>query len=99
VGCIQYIDHFGNLITNISAAEVQEKTWAVLVGDACTPTLGDRRIESSQTYSDRPVGEVVTLIGSHGWVEIAVNGGSAQQALNMDVGSPVEVVVSLEMKG
>jgi S-adenosylmethionine hydrolase len=99
VGCIQYIDHFGNLITNISAAEVQEKTWAVLVGDACTPTLGDRRIESSQTYSERPVGEVVTLIGSHGWVEIAVNGGSAQQALNMDVGSPVEVVVSLEMKG
>ncbi len=90
-GCIQYIDHFGNLVTNIAGTEVQGKTWSV--------TIGDRIITSSQTYSDRPLGEIVVLIGSHGWVEIAVNGGSAQQALQMDWTSPVEVVVSLGMKG
>jgi S-adenosylmethionine hydrolase len=90
-GCIQYIDHFGNLVTNIPAAEVQGKTWSVVVGE--------RIIPSSHTYSDRAPGEVVTLIGSHGWVEIAVNSGSAQQALQIEMGSPVEVVVSLEMKG
>lgn len=90
-GCIQYIDHFGNLITNIPGSEVQGKTWSVLVGD--------RTIGSSQTYSDRPVGDVVALIGSHGWVEIAVNGGSAQQALQLNWGSTVEVVVSPETKG
>jgi S-adenosylmethionine hydrolase len=90
-GSIQYIDGFGNLITNISATEVQGKTWSVI--------LGDRTIGRSRTYSDRPVGEVVALIGSHGWVEIAVNGGSAQQALQMDWGSVVEVVVIDEMKG
>lgn len=109
-GCIQYIDHFGNLITNIPAAEVQGKTWSVVVGDSPTQMLGeaklrpkqqsaDRTIGSSQTYSDRPLGEIVALIGSHGCVEIALNGGSAQQALQMDVGSPVEIVVSQEMKG
>jgi len=90
-GCIQYIDHFGNLVTNIPAAEVQGKTWSVVVGE--------RMIPSSHTYSDRAPGEVVTLIGSHGWVEIAVNGGSAQQALQIEMGSPLEVVVSLELKG
>lgn len=99
VGCVQYIDHFGNLITNIPAVEVEGKTWTVVLGDDFLPTRSTRRIESRQTYSDCPVGEVVTLIGSHGWVEIAVNGGSAQQALKMDIGSSVEVVVSLEMKG
>ena len=106
-GCIQYIDYFGNLITNIPGSEVQGKTWSVRVGDSVSiagrsPALlqsADHTIRSSQTYSDRPVGDVVALIGSHGWVEIAVNGGSAQQALQLNWESTVEVVVSPEMKG
>ncbi|GAB4180127.1 MAG: SAM-dependent chlorinase/fluorinase [Coleofasciculaceae cyanobacterium] len=99
VGCIQYIDRFGNLITNIPEAEVRGKTWSVIVGDSLTQTLRDRTIPSSQTYSDRPLGEVVALIGSHGWVEIAVNGGNAQQVLQMDWAAPVEVVVSQPITG
>ena len=132
VGCIQYIDHFGNLVTNIPGAEVRGKSWSVVVGDSPTQmlrdrvqpighvseaarsanseaeaTLGasalrqsaDRTIPSSKTYSDRPLGEVVALIGSHGWVEIAVNGGNAQQVLQMDWAAPVEVVVSQPMTG
>jgi S-adenosyl-L-methionine hydrolase (adenosine-forming) len=99
VGCIQYIDRFGNLITNIPGAEVQGKTWSVIVGDSPTQRLHHRTIPSSQTYSDRPLGEVVALIGSHGWVEIAVNGGNAQQVLQMDWAAPVEVVVSQPITG
>lgn len=85
-GCIQYIDHFGNLITNIPAIDVQGKTWSVAVGDQV--------ILSSQTYSDLPLGEVVALIGSHGWVEIAVNGGSARSQLQLDWGDTVQVVLT-----
>jgi hypothetical protein len=85
-GCIQYIDHFGNLVTNIPAAEVQGKTWSVAVDE--------RLIPGSQTYSDRPLGEVVALIGSHGWVEIAVNGGSAQSKLQLDWGAKVQVLLT-----
>jgi hypothetical protein len=85
-GCIQYIDHFGNLITNIPAIDVQGKTWSVAVGDQV--------ILSSQTYSDLPLGEVVALIGSHGWVEIAVNGGSARSQLQLDWGDRVQVVLA-----
>jgi len=98
-GCIQYVDHFGNLITNIPAADVQGKTWSVAVGDSPTETLRERIIPGSQTYSDRPLGEVVALVGSHGWVEIAVNGGSAQSELQMDWGTVVEVVLTTELKG
>jgi hypothetical protein len=95
-GCIQYIDHFGNLVTNIPATDVLGKTWSVAVGDSYRDALHDRIISASQTYSDRPMGEIVALVGSHGWVEIAVNGGSAQSKLQLDWGARVEVRLALE---
>lgn len=85
-GSIQYIDHFGNLITNISAKAVQGKNWSVVVGE--------KQILGSQTYSSCQVGEVVALISSEGWVEIAVNGGSAQSRLQLNWGEKVQVVWS-----
>jgi hypothetical protein len=86
VGCIQYVDHFGNLITNIPATDVEGKNWSV--------ALGNRIIQSSQTYNAQKAGEVVTLIGSHGWVEIAVNSDSAQTQLQLDLGARVQVLLS-----
>ncbi|NEP51214.1 MAG: SAM-dependent chlorinase/fluorinase, partial [Moorea sp. SIO3C2] len=83
IGSIQYVDHFGNLITNIPGAEVDGKIWSV--------KISDRIIPHTQTYSNCPLGEYVALIGSHGWVEIAVNGGSAKSQLEMDWGDTVEV--------
>ena len=82
-GCIQYIDTFGNLITNIPAAAVRG-SWSVKVKDIFIP--------SGQTYSDLQVGELIALGGSHGWVEIAVNGGSAQSRLQLDWGDSIAVV-------
>jgi S-adenosyl-L-methionine hydrolase (adenosine-forming) len=86
-GCIQAIDHFGNLITNIPAAALSQP-WSVIL-DTIT-------ILSAFTYGDRPVGELTSLIGSHGWLEVAVNSGavnsgSAQTLLNLKIGDPVEV--------
>lgn len=85
IGSIQYVDHFGNLITNIPGAEVDGKTWSV--------KISDRIIPHTQTYSNCPLGEFVALIGSHGWVEIAVNGGSAQSQLQLDWGDTVELSI------
>lgn len=85
-GSIQYIDHFGNLITNIMANLIQGKNWSVVIGN--------NQILGSQTYSSCQVGEVVALISSEGWVEIAVNGGSAQSQLQLNWGEKVQVVWS-----
>jgi len=84
IGCIQYIDHFGNLITNISANNVQGKNWSVVIGN--------NQISGSQTYSNCQLGELVSLVSSEGWVEIAVNGGSAQSQLQLEYGAKVEIV-------
>ncbi|NET04549.1 MAG: SAM-dependent chlorinase/fluorinase [Symploca sp. SIO2B6] len=83
-GCIQYIDHFGNLITNIPAAEVEGKNWFIFVEN--------QTIARRPTYSDCSAGEALALIGSHGWVEIAVNSGSAKSGLQVDWGAIVELI-------
>ncbi len=83
VGCIQYIDSFGNLITNIPAAVVVRQAWSVRIGEILIPVR--------QTYSEVDRGEAVALIGSHGWVEIAVNQGNAQSQFQMEVGTQVSV--------
>lgn len=85
-GMIQYIDHFGNLITNIPADQVVGKNWSIVIND--------QTIQSCVTYSDHPLGELLTLIGSHGWVEVAINGGNAQQQLQVTWGEQVTVLFS-----
>lgn len=84
VGTIQAIDHYGNLITNIPGTCVEGRAWAV--------EIGERIVPGGQTYSDKKPKELVSLVGSHGWVEIAVNGGSAQSDLQQEYGNQVEVV-------
>jgi len=82
-GVVQAIDRFGNLITNIPGDCLPEQHWSA--------ELGSVKIKSGQTYSDSCPGELVSLVGSHGWIEIAVNGGSAQERLQLDCGAPVYV--------
>jgi S-adenosylmethionine hydrolase len=83
-GTIQHIDHFGNLITNIPGREVVGKSWSVAIAELTIP--------GKQTYADSPPGSLLALIGSHGWVEIAVSGGSADAQLHSSVGSSVQLV-------
>jgi S-adenosylmethionine hydrolase len=84
-GGIQAIDHFGNLVTTIPATEVMGKQWFVM--------LDDLRLLGQYTYNDVAPGNAVALIGSHGWVELAVNQGNAQTQLGVDWGKMVKVVV------
>ncbi|MBD2246943.1 SAM-dependent chlorinase/fluorinase [Nostoc sp. FACHB-888] len=86
VGCIQYIDNFGNLVSNIPGSYVQGKTWCVQ-----TDKLS---ILGCETYSDVNVGEVVALVGSHGWVEIAINSGNAHSQLQLDWQETLQVVLT-----
>ncbi|MGB3495001.1 MAG: SAM-dependent chlorinase/fluorinase [Elainellaceae cyanobacterium] len=43
------------------------------------------------TYNQVSPGDGLALMGSHGWLEIAVNQGSAAQMFDMNVGDPVEM--------
>jgi S-adenosyl-L-methionine hydrolase (adenosine-forming) len=89
-GSIQYIDHFGNLVSNIPGYLTHQQLWSILIGAT--------RIAGQRTYADVTPGNLLALVGSHGWVEIAVANGSAQNQLqihqlqNQDGIPPVELV-------
>ncbi|MEH2382443.1 MAG: SAM-dependent chlorinase/fluorinase [Nostoc sp.] len=86
VGCIQYIDHFGNLVSNIPGSYVQGKTWYVQAALLSIP--------GCETYSDVEVGEAIALVGSHGWVEIAINSGNAHLQLQLDWQETLQVMLT-----
>jgi S-adenosylmethionine hydrolase len=87
VGCIQYIDGYGNLIANIPASVVAGKSWQV--------EIKGKIIDSGEFYGASLLGEAIALIGSHGWVEIAVNGGSAQSQLKLNCGDRVKLLLDI----
>ncbi|MEA5581021.1 SAM-dependent chlorinase/fluorinase [Nodularia harveyana UHCC-0300] len=83
-GCIQYIDHFGNLVSNIPGKYVQGQNWCVQAAGV--------QIPGCETYSDVKVGELAALVGSHGWVEIAINSGNASSQLQIHRQDPLQVL-------
>ncbi len=89
-GCVQYMDHFGNIITNISSSYLTRKNWLVIVNNNVDFSAG-KTISSGKTYADCKPGELIGIIGSHGFVEIAANGGSAEEQLNLKYGDKVEI--------
>ena len=83
-GSIQYCDRFGNLVTNIPGHRLDHRPWQM--------QLAGRSIPYYATYGDAGAGEVLALVGSHGYVEIAVNGGNAAKAFNVQVGERVVLI-------
>ncbi|MGC1308021.1 MAG: SAM-dependent chlorinase/fluorinase [Phormidesmis sp.] len=92
-GSVQHIDTFGNLITNIPEQVVQGKAWRARVQPFTDPP-----ILGVQTYSDVADQALSALVGSHGWLEIACNRGSAAERLSVDVGAEVEVSTFAESR-
>jgi len=82
IGHILHIDHFGNLITNIKGED--------LPGQAVTIEVAGQFITGlSRTYEE---GEgLLALIGSSGYLEIALKGGSASAFLDAKVGDEVKI--------
>jgi S-adenosylmethionine hydrolase len=89
IGEVIAVDRFGNLITNLTAAELAEGAAQPV---AARVTIGTATIEGvSRFYAERGPGELLGLIGSSGRLEVAVNGGSAAQRLGLGVGAAVQV--------
>ena len=87
-GEVLYADHFGNLVTNIPARDLADP------GSLEVGIKGRRINHLSRTFHDREPGQaggLLALVGSHGYLEIAVPDGSASLVLGVDIGEPVYV--------
>lgn len=88
-GQVLYVDHFGNLISNISEEELLRHGG----GDPrMNVHVGPLRIGPlRRTYGDVAVGEIVAIIGSTGMLEVAINQGDAAERLRAEPGTVVVV--------
>jgi S-adenosylmethionine hydrolase len=82
-----YLQDFGNLITNVSAEHLDlgrtpPESWSVEVA-------GSRISGLCRTYGDRPHGSLVALVGSTGWIEVAIVNGDAARRLTAGPGTTV----------
>jgi len=57
-----------------------------------TIPVGAVKMPVGQTYGDVEIGHAIALVGSHGWVEIAVNGSSAQARLRLAIGDKGQLI-------
>ena len=84
-GEIIHIDRFGNLITNVTAALLRKKKNAEIA-------VGKRRIKGiSRSYFEIREKRLGALVGSSGFLELAVNQGSAQKLLRAKVGEGIKI--------
>lgn len=83
-GSVVTIDHFGNLITNVEAAQLIALHEAVA-------RVGGRELPLRRTYTDVRPGEYLALVNSFGVLEIARAERSAAEGLGLARGAPVVV--------
>ncbi|NJL95456.1 MAG: SAM-dependent chlorinase/fluorinase, partial [Anaerolineae bacterium] len=100
---IVYVDHFGNLVTGIGPfARTGEAlhlsdlagapTGIQLAADAAQLALGEVTLRGIRaTYGQTQPGDLLMLIGSSGYLEAAVNQGSAAAKLALRAGAPVRL--------
>jgi S-adenosylmethionine hydrolase len=86
-GVILRVDAFGNLMTNLTAEEIPV---GALGGGAIKLAVNGKQVlKFAQTFASGNPGEPIAVVGSAGYVEIAVNRGSAARTLGVNRGAEV----------
>jgi S-adenosylmethionine hydrolase len=87
-GEVVQVDHFGNIRTSIRRADMQH----VKDPHQCQVQIKGYEIGTlSSTYAEAMPGELLALFDSAGYLEIAVNRGSAAELTQCRIGDPVQV--------
>jgi S-adenosylmethionine hydrolase len=85
-GEVLYIDRFGNAVTNISDRTLSAISGkpAIFIGRKCACAI-------FPSYQSVAPGRPLAVVGSSGFLEIAVNGGSAAKHFQLRIGARVDV--------
>lgn len=90
-GAVLRVDNFGNLMTNIVLGDLPE---AMRGPGTIKMTVAGKPVgKLVGTFADGPQGEPVALVGSAGFLEIAINRKSASKSLG--AGRGAEVIIQL----
>jgi len=87
-GEVLHIDGFGNIITNITEKEISKvKTVKAKLAECSLEVV------FAKTYDEVKPKDLVALVGSHGFLEIALNQGSAAEKFNVHSGDAVTITL------
>jgi len=90
-GEIIHIDHFGNLASNIRVENLGE---AVREKENIIVRFNGIVIKGMvDTFGERPIGDVIALLGSTGNLIVSVVNGNAAATLGVKVGEPIEALI------
>ena len=88
-GVILKTDRFGNLVTNFSI-----ETFSDIKTRPMELRVGLERIQHlALNYTDTQIGELMAIVGSSGYLEVAAHLDSAAKRLGCGVGAPVELEI------
>ncbi|HEY9206150.1 MAG TPA: S-adenosyl-l-methionine hydroxide adenosyltransferase family protein [Candidatus Methanoperedens sp.] len=82
-GQVVFIDYFGNIVTNIPADAVKD----IKPGDMLE--IQKKKVLFHTSYGFCKKGEPMALIGSHGYLEIAINKGNAAALFDKKQGEKI----------
>jgi hypothetical protein len=85
------IDGFGNIITNINGKDLVCKEGKAVNVELTNVTL---KLAFGKAYAQAKRKEPILLIGSHGFLEIALNQASAAEKLHAKARDKVKVTVA-----
>ena len=86
-GEVIYCDVYGNLISSIPLSLIKDRA----IGEIRICGRAIDRI--SRTFNDAPSSGLIALVGSHGYLEVAVPNGSAAAILSAGAGEPIAVTL------
>ena len=91
VGAVVFVDRFGNCVTNIDESRLN-KLRETEQDNRLEIIIGEKRINGlSHSYCDVEPRNPLAVVGSCGYLEIAVNGGNAKNYFNIQAGDTIRM--------
>ncbi len=91
---VLHVDDFGNVVTNVDASSIVKSN--LNLESALSLTVGRKllRLVFARTYNEIPKGALGCLVGSHGFLEIAMRMRDASKVIRVAQGSKLKIRVS-----
>lgn len=93
-GIVLHIDRFGNIITNITREDLTKAQQEYTTESFRTSLNRNEIAGMKKSYYEGMKGELIALIGSHGYLEIATFQGDAAQNAGANRGNEVTLIFS-----
>jgi len=91
MGQIVYVDHFGNLISNLTRLQLTEVRSITKRSQPCIHFAGITIDGLVESYGDGAPNSPSALINSNGQLEVFVKEGNAAATLRAREGAPIEM--------